>query len=693
MTRIACLLGLALPLLAAAEDPLAGPIRFPPRPRLLYTPASLQAFRADPARAPERTRLVQQADRLKDEGLTIPDKEGNWYFYYACPEDGSSLKAEAEYRHVCPVCKRVLTDERTAASYRTILYRRLEGQLKILAQAYALTDNPAYAEPVRDAMLKMARAWPTFTRHDRWGRSGLLAVVGGRRFGQLLDEANSLIQLAESWDLIADAPCLAAEDRALIEKQLFRMPVGEIDKYEFFVGSRNNHQAWFNAAKAVTGLVLGDEALLRLAFLGKAGLLWQLDASVTQDGLWYEGTMAYHFYAVQAIVRTLEAADRVGWNFSDHTRLKSLWLGPLQMAYPNGQCPVFHDSDPARLDQYKNLFEWGAGYFHEPSLTQGSPAGLASTNLAGIGVAVLRRGAGAAASCLMLDYGLHGDHHGHPDKLNVVLYALGRELLLDPGRISYRVPEYQSWCRTTVAHNTVVVDARDQRPDTGQLLFFADTPAAAGALAISQGAYPGATLRRFVVLADDLLIDAFSVRDASLRRIDWIVHGRGALASPPELRIRLKPLGEKDGYLHLTGLKDGVCTNPPVPFTFTLEDGSFWRLWGVNTDFRTRVVTGAGIGYRTNDAVPFVLQRREAEHTLFLSVFDLSGRGAIASAAPVPVLQNGKPVPETEACAVRIASTNGTRLVALDLDAGSPRSLTVEGQSFSRWLISEESEK
>ena len=74
----------------------------------------------------------------------------------------------------------------------------------------------------------------------------------------------------------------------------------------------------------------GGEALLRLAIQGKAGLLWQLGASVTEDGLWYEGTMAYHFYAVQAIVRTLEAAARAGLDFSGNTRLKSLWLGPLQ---------------------------------------------------------------------------------------------------------------------------------------------------------------------------------------------------------------------------------------------------------------------------------------------------------------------------------------------------------------------------
>lgn len=681
MRRIALLLGLALPLFARADGPATASIRFPPRPRLGRAPAAS----GDAARAS----LTAQADRLLAGPPTVPDREGNWVYYYACPAEGARLQADSETRHHCPVCKRVFTDARTAAAYRTVLYYRLEAELKTLARAYALTGRAAYAEAVRDALLKMARAWPTFPRHDRWGRTGILAVVGGRRFAQLLDEATSLINLAEAWDLIADAPAVSDTDRALIEKQLFQMPVAEIDRYEWFVGSRNNHQSWFNAAKAVVGLVLGDEAMLRRALWGKAGLLWQVEHSVI-DGIWYEGSLAYHFYALQAIQHTLEAADRAGVSFRDHPILPTLWSGPLQLSYPNGQTPVFHDSDPISLAHYQSIFAWGAAYFNDPALAAGSPTGLASTNLARLGLAILRRGAGENASCLMLDYGEHGDHHGHPDKLNIALFALGRELLVDPGRLSYSLPEYESWCRTTVAHNTVTVGSRNQRSDTGRLLFYADTPDAAAALALSDGAYPGATLRRFVVLANDLLVDAVAVRDAFPMQIDWIVHGRGGLTGPTNLTIRLKPLGERDGYPHLANLQDGVCSRGPVPFTFTLDSGALWRLWCVNADFRTRLVSGTGIGYRLNDAVPFVLQRRMAEHTLFLNVFDLSGSGAIAQVESLPVTDSrGATIPETEAAALRITGSDGScRLVALDLDPKGDRTLSVDGKSFVRWLFS-----
>jgi hypothetical protein len=677
-----------------APDLNAAPgLSFPPRPRVLMSAPELKSLQSDPARDAERAKLLAQAGKLLESGLKVPVKEGNWIFYYACPDHNADLSAETDERHFCPVCKRVFEDERTIASYRTKLYNELERNLKTLASAYAASGDVKYAVPVREALLSLARTWPTLQRHDRWGRTGLLAVVGGRRFCQLLDEACSLINLAGVWDLVAPAPCLSDEDRALIEKQLFRMPAEELGRFESFTGSRNNHQTWFNAAYAVTGLALGDSALLHRAIDGDVGLRWQLEKSITSDGLWYEGALAYHFYALQAIMKTLDAAGTAGYDLSGDARLKSLWTGPLQMAYPSGQCPVFHDSDPASLSNYKPFFEWGARYFKDPALATGDPSRLGSTNLAGIGVGVLRRGSGAGASCLMLDYGLHGDGHGHPDKLNVVLYALGRELLLDPGRISYSVPEYKTWCRTTVAHNTVVLDGRDQKPDFGSLLFFSDTPAGSGLLAQSEGAYPGSTLRRFLILTDDLLIDVFSVFRPGKGSTDWIIHGRGAPEPPPNCTMTSAgSLPGQDGYAHLTGVSNGAFVPPqPLAFTFTLSTSSFWRVWlaGDGAPPQDAFHTGTGIGYNTGDKVPFLLRRRQGGSTAFVTVYDLSGQGAVTNVALLPVLDRTQPLPAWEAAAVRVDSAAGSRLFALDFSSAGARELSADHHSFKRWLIAE----
>ncbi len=625
--KIITLLSLvAVPLCAALP---AVPVEFAPHPRLAHTARELADWKADASRQAELQQVVKKAEALLAKGLTVPEKEGDWFFYYACPKDSASLVPETPERHVCPTCKRIYTDERTVAAYRTLLNYQLNRDCQALALAYALTGEGRYAAPVTGALLKLARLYPTWTRHDRWKRRGLLAVVGGRRYAQLLDEAISAIELSKAYDLIA--PAVSEADRKIIETGCLGDPVREILKFQSFAGSRNNHQTWFNAAYVASGLAIGDEGLMREGIDGKAGLLWQLEASVTVDGLWYEGALAYQSYAMQAIIATLEAARRVGWDFSSNEKLKSLWFGPINLAYPNGQLPVFHDSDPVSLDRWKGLFQWGADYFKDPvlGLYAGKPAGvgavkpvLKSADLSGIGIAVLRGGPATNPVCVMMDYGAHGGHHGHPDKLNMVLFALGRELVLDPGRLSYSVPEYESWARTTVAHNTVVIDERNQQPDTGKILYFADTPDYSAAFAISTGAVPGVVLKRFLVLSGELLIDVMAVESKRRHQIDWVLHGRGAVATSLPLTDRKGALGSSNGYQHLSAFRDGK--GKEGIFTFTPKGGKAHRVYCLDSQDSTWV-TGEGIGYTLRDHPPFLMRRQKARNTVFLTVHDLSG--------------------------------------------------------------------
>jgi hypothetical protein len=617
------LLFLVLGMITHAQEP---PLTFTPHPRLEFTPAEIAAWKADPARQGEITQRIAAADAILVRGLTVPEKSGQWIFYYACPKDGARLRPETPERHVCPVCKAVYTDERTQAAYRTQQNDGLNDEMHALSVAYALTHDAKYAQPVIDALLKIMRLYPTWERHDRWGRTGVLAVVGGRRYSQHLDEAYSHIILAKTYDLIADA--VPADARAIIEKQL-TANMREIQGLQSFVGAKNNHQTWFNAAYASVGVAIGDETLVRDSTYGKSGLLWQLQESVTDDGLWYEGTLAYQRYAMQAVVENVDAIKRVGWNLTGNARLKSLWTAPLQLAYPNGQLPVFHDSDPASLDSWRDMYRWGYGYFKDPLFAE--YAGLAtaekatpkSADLSGIGIAILRGTSPAGPVCAMMDYGIHGDHHGHPDKLNIVIYGQGQEWALDPGRITYSVPEYETWCRTTLAHNTVTIDGKNQQPDTGTLLYFDANDHYTAALAMSKGAYPGVTLKRFLVLCDGLLVDVFAVQGNRDMQIDWALHARGAITTDLLLQERAAPLGTTGGYQHLAKLREGKAAQWSS-FTFAPTAEKRFRAYGLDNN-ETTIVTGEGIGYNLNDRVPCLLRRRTAKSTIFVTVYDLTG--------------------------------------------------------------------
>ena len=54
-----------------------------------------------------------------------------------------------------------------------------------------------------------------------------------------------------------------------------------------------------------------------------------------------------------------------------------------------------------------------------------------------------------------------GRGHGHPDQLEVTMYAYGREIITDPGMASYGTP-YERYVVPTLAHSTVCVDEKDQ---------------------------------------------------------------------------------------------------------------------------------------------------------------------------------------------------------------------------------------
>ncbi len=660
-------------------------------PRLLYTADQAEALRNSPDKENERSSIIAKADKALGEKLYVPKIGGQWYFYYACPKDGSVLEFESGEVHVCPKCKAKYSDERTNAAYATLQSGKLEEQMFDLAHAFAATGNSKYAIPVREAFLELARVYPTLGRHDRWGRTGLLAVVGGRRYCQHLDEAVSAIKLAKTYDLCASSDVFSAEDRTEIEQKFLAATVRKIQSYEIYVGRKNNHQTWFNAAYANVGVAIGDAQLVNDSVYGAGGLLWQMDNSVTNDGIWYEGTMSYHFYALRAIIENLKSLQRVGWDFSGNGRLKSLWSGPLSMTFPDGSIPAIHDGDPFVLAGMKDEYLFAGDYFKDPvfaNFANRDKQGQLQQSqvLSDIGIGILRQGLGADAKCAMMDYGIHGDHHGHPDKLNLILYAFGREVFLDTGRISYSVPEYESWARTTAAHNTVAIDGNNQEPDTGKLLYFESKADYSACFAKSDSAYPGYKMSRFLLLADNFLIDVFKVDGSRSASLDWFLHIRGDLKFQDSKELgKIASLGAKNGYQHLQEIQSFKPSDNYL-IDSVQKDGRLIRIHLLN-EKESQVFTGIGIGSQLTEKVPFILRRRQSQATVFVSCYDLSGDGnAISGIELLPVMENGKQLTDKDAIGLKLNLKGSTLFVAFDLNEKPSPSLSFQDHKLERLL-------
>jgi hypothetical protein len=92
-------------------------------------------------------------------------------------------------------------------------------------------------------------------------------------------------------------------------------------------------------------------------------------------------------------------------------------------------------------------------------------------------LAILRSQSGAHARAVWLDYD-SGGGHGHQDGLNLGLFALGLDLLPDFGYPPVNYGGWGSpravWYRKAAAHNTVVVDGRDQGTAGGTTTLWAD---------------------------------------------------------------------------------------------------------------------------------------------------------------------------------------------------------------------------
>lgn len=631
------LFALCLQTLHAGDAPT-----FPLHPRLATTAVELARLRESVSR---KDQAVRAADALLKRPIAIPNGWGNWVFYYACPDDASHLHALSDVEHQCPRCKKVHKDERIVAAYRTLLHDQANVAALQLGWAYAFTDDERYAKEVRRILVKLADDYPGYpARKDRWDRTGFFAQLGGRRYSQSLDEAVGIIKLAKAYDLTRSAAVWNDKDREHVEKNFFRLTA---DTLLYANRDINNHQTWYNAGLMAIASVLGDKALVNKVLTMRGGFHDQLKRSLGDDGLWYEGTMAYHNYALQAMIEIVDAGRRIGLPLHKEPRFRKLIEAPLTCAYPNGQFPAMNDSDQAFVSSFNAAFLWAWEVYKEPVFAQAYAGGnLAklktllgpdakiepylesrSVNLPDTGLAILRRGQGASAVCAMLDHGPHGGAHGHYDKLNIVLFANGQEWLLDPGRLTYSHKEYKTWVKHTAAHNTVTLGGISQSATTGKLLNLKVEKDFVTCTAESDGAYAGARLRRFLLLTDNVLIDIFDVQAPKETQIDLLAHAISQKVASVSDRGKgqARVPGTTDGYPHLT---NGLSWTIVGPSQWDFHAGSKkLRLWcdGLANE---EIITCTGIGYTIDARVPCLIRRVQGQQARFMTVYDLSGDGS-----------------------------------------------------------------
>ena len=200
------------------------------------------------------------------------------------------------------------------------------------------------------------------------------------------------------------------------------------------------------------------------------------------------------------------------------------------------------------------------------------------------------------STAVALSYGPYGGGHGHPDKLNLVLYAQGRQWLPHFGSMPYESTGKAEWTSHTVSHNTVVVDGISQRPAgqrdrqwpvdnasdrvIGKLEHF--DPASKLVAASCDNAYEGITLRCHGAALPSLRGGRFQrgigrlgrcaasirLRDARGRRFRRQLRGPRTAVRPARPVMRLSTCPAETGHEHHPG------RNPPVHLRGTSDSAS-----------------------------------------------------------------------------------------------------------------------
>lgn len=572
-------------------------------------------------------------------------------------------------------------------------HERHKENYKIIHDAgllFQLTGDRRYLEHAEAYLLAYADMYGDLPLHPERRNQ-----APGRLFWQSLNEAVWLVYSIQGYDAIRDA--LTEESRDRIETDLLR-PMAEFlstDSPQTFQRI-HNHGTWAAAAVGMTGYALDDDTLVERALLGleldgNAGFLAQLDQLFSPDGYYTEGPY-YQRYALMPFVLFGQAVqnnepERGIFEYRDGILLNAI-MATIQQSYAGLFFPINDAIREKGLDTVEVVYGVAAAYSltGDPGLLSiaeqqgttvltGGGFAVATDLAAGMatsfefdtrllrdgpdgdqgGLAILRIGEGELAQTLVAKHTGQGMGHGHFDKLALILYDGGQEILTDYGAARFLnvpskdggryLPENTSWARQTIAHNTVVLNAtshhdgdwRRGQESWPSIALFEQQDGVNVVSASIDDAYPGATLARttFQVrtsgTAGPLVIDVFDVEAPDASQIDLPTYFNGQITDFDLTLARnagqQSALGPDNGYQHLWVEAEGVSETGAARFTWLTENRFYTYHALVSEPVEARIVrTGANdpdFNLRSQQGI--LLRVPSAEQARFISVIEPHG--------------------------------------------------------------------
>lgn len=645
------------------------------RQRLRATPQLINALEHDNAVV-----LLHPA-RVPETGIAT------WNHYYFCPQH--AVRLEWEYNspraHRCPADGHVFHGE----PYDGAWWRWLNGlnakACQELGLLWQLTGDVRYLEKVRELLLNYAKYYPDYQEHGDIPYNGL-----GKANAQTLCEANCHLQFALGYDFIRDA--LTADQRNEIEVRLLREGADFLMRHRH--AQLHNHEVKIGATIGVIGIIVDEPRYLEFAVNGAYGLRYQLEHALLPGGLWFEGSLHYHFYALQGFLAFEKLARNTPYSLLGLPYYRQMLSLPLALLMPDNTAPRLNDCIMGQevlsqsdiyefafrlygnseyadalhvIYQHKSRDNLDALLYGEESLPapQGSFPPSKSFNDPGIGLTVMRDASRQRA--LLIKHTPYGGEHDHYDRLGIVLFDRGHEIFPDLGTTGYGVPLHEGYYKNSATHNTLCINHANQPPATPKVLNRMDTPliqyldasvdwSQPGEIPDSftqvkwdEEAYRDVKYRRRLLMAEDLILDVTQVANPHRQQVDWTLHVDGraltGYAKPCKHFARQGPL---------QALTD-VSTQPlsgMLPHLFATQAGALsLYLYGTGDVFQ-----GTGPGNPPQHALSYLIARSCRPHILLVALYDLSGDTPLEK---VTFADDGR--------ALKISARRGQQLITITL--------------------------
>lgn len=444
----------------------------------------------------------------------------------------------------------------------------------------------------------------------------------GKIMEQALDEAVWTISVISALKAVDDM--IPEEKKQQWYKKLF-LPITELILPQS--NSIHNIPTWLKCAVGVIGIYFGDDSLLDVSLNSEFGIRNQISKGFTEDGIWYEGSMGYHFYTASALSGFFAFyAEKCPTDSIFETYAK-IYTSPMLLSHDGRRLPALNDGwyskksvmsvnltanricdDKSFLDANRVIFETDPKQgVHTNGLlymtVEDDVTVLSATRLA-----VIKK-----PFHVLLKSGVISQSHMHHDCLSVIIAPFSDDL----GTPGYGHELSKKYYRFIAAHNTVAVDLTHPAGVPGTTMEKVDGGARA---AVIPGTWSDLTLAERTLTVDgDSVCDITELKAPTEHTYDWIFHSIGNAEYSCEAGEIVDSLGDTMGYSYIEQIRK-MRTDGAFSATFTIENGEALTLTIPSTE-GIEVYTAKTPDNPADNKRNTVILRTRAKEATFRAVF------------------------------------------------------------------------